>query len=156
MASQWYYRRDTTDVGPVSFQNLARLLSKGRIEETTDVRRADAIEWSPVHAVVGLERAARKLSDVEPGSARPALQERRAEPAKLRHSGPGDRKPTALSAAAERILQQADVFKDPAPAATDRRGFVMWVGFGIGWAAVAGLACYRYFDDPLADKAYEQ
>jgi len=62
--SQWSYKLDDQQLGPVSFQELAALVRDRKVSEGTQVCRAGTADWQPAWHVPGLFRAA---GIVEPG-----------------------------------------------------------------------------------------
>ena len=54
--SQWCYKREELEIGPITFQELSALARSGEINESARVRRVGAERWEPAWTVVGLFR----------------------------------------------------------------------------------------------------
>jgi hypothetical protein len=63
--SEWFCRTNNGQVGPVSFQEMAKLLNAAELLDSDQVRRSTDDEWQPAEAVVGLCREARRLANLE-------------------------------------------------------------------------------------------
>ena len=68
--STWRYKTDESELGPVSFAELAELVREGKVSERSLVARAGTMNWEPAWHVPGLLRAA---GIVEPGDS-PAVE----------------------------------------------------------------------------------
>lgn len=62
--SDWFYRLEAGEHGPVSFRELAQLLAEGELQDGDLVRRATDDKWQPAEHVVGLAREAAKLVEL--------------------------------------------------------------------------------------------
>ena len=58
MASQWFYRIGDEPMGPVTFQDLVRLVREGALTEDHRVRRDMSDQWIAAREVIGLFQAA--------------------------------------------------------------------------------------------------
>lgn len=45
MVSQWYYKQNNCEVGPVTFAELVTLVRQGTVTETSAVRRKESYRW---------------------------------------------------------------------------------------------------------------
>ena len=60
MPSQWYFRLDTEELGPISYHELIDLVCKGTVREDDYVRREWPADWQRADSVVGLFYMARR------------------------------------------------------------------------------------------------
>ena len=60
MATRWICRLGDRDVGPVSFQDMVKMVRAGELDEEIEVRRESGGDWIPASEVYGLFRVARK------------------------------------------------------------------------------------------------
>ena len=61
MATQWYYRADEDEQGPVAFLQLAELLNAGTLTNESLVKEEKSPKWRRVEDVEGLVAQARQL-----------------------------------------------------------------------------------------------
>ena len=73
--STWRCKTDESELGPVSFAELAELVRAGKVTERSLVARAGTMNWEPAWHVPGLFRAA---GIVEPGDSPPVEREQAA------------------------------------------------------------------------------
>jgi hypothetical protein len=60
MATRWICRLGDRDVGPVTFQDMVKMVRAGELYEENEVRRESGGDWIPASEVYGLFRMARK------------------------------------------------------------------------------------------------
>ena len=48
MASQWYYRSQSAEIGPISSAELRELVTKGKVDRETKVPRAPTVDGWPL------------------------------------------------------------------------------------------------------------
>jgi hypothetical protein len=73
MASRWFFQAFDQEMGPVSFQDLAKMIREGTLTEEDRVRRDFSTDWIKARDVIGLVRTAQRLpTDTKAEEARSA------------------------------------------------------------------------------------
>lgn len=155
MASQWMYDIGGLQFGPVSFLNLAELISSRQLGEDDLVRRNGSDDWTRACDVVGLMHAVRTIDadrvqidrHVDPEPIEDELeieQRRRFERAQALHA-----EAEAITLRKRRRRPRSDTRGSQLAA----RILLAWMGLVA--VVIAGLAIYNHVHDPWANKRFE-
>ena len=71
LGTTWYHARNKQKVGPLSFAELYRLVSSGRLLPTDMVLQAGTQQWVPASSVRGLFLTTSTIAGPVPGAAVP-------------------------------------------------------------------------------------
>ena len=155
MASQWMYDIGGLQFGPVSFLNLAELISSRQLGEDDLVRRNGSDDWTRASDVVGLMHAVRTIESGRAGIGRyvdPEPLEDEQETGRQRRL----ERAQALQAEADAITLRRRRRRTPGHATGSPlavRILLAWMGLVA--VVIASLAFYNHVHDPWANKRFE-